>query len=113
MVAIDDVGFGRSCLESLILLEPDIVKIDKRCVMGISRDRTLVRQLKRILKVAESLGTEVVAEGIETNEDLEVLKQLGVAYGQGYVWGKPKEMPFHFERAKDREDKIKAIRKIA
>ena len=113
LVAIDDVGFGRSCLESLILLEPDIVKIDKRCITGVSKDRTLGRQLKRILKVTESLGTEVVAEGIESNEDLETLKELGVKYGQGYLWGKPKRMPFQLDRLKDREDKTKAFRKTA
>lgn len=92
LVAIDDVGFGRSCLESLVLLEPDVIKIDKKCVMGISRDESRAAALKRILKVANSLGTEVIAEGIETEEDLNVIKQLGVRLGQGFLWGKPVEI---------------------
>ena len=92
-VAVDDVGFGRSCLESLVLLEPDIIKIDKKCVMGISSDESRAAALKRILKVTNSLGTEVIAEGIETQEDLELVKELGVKFGQGFLWGKPVEIP--------------------
>ena len=94
LVAIDDVGFGRSCLESLILFEPDIVKIDKKCVMGFSNDILRQGSFKRILKVADSLGTEVIAEGIESKDDLVLLKELGVKYGQGFLWGKPTEIPF-------------------
>ncbi len=89
LVAIDDVGFGRSCLESLILLEPDIVKIDKRWVYGIAQNHWSARSLKRLLKVTEALGAEVVAEGIELEEDLQVLRELGIRYGQGYLLGRP------------------------
>jgi diguanylate cyclase (GGDEF)-like protein len=89
LVAIDDVGYGRSCLESAVLLEPDVVKIDKTFVTGVSRDQSRLRSLKRLLKVASSLGAEIVAEGIEHREDLEALKDLGVKSGQGYLWGMP------------------------
>jgi len=89
LIAIDDVGFGRSCLESLILLEPDIVKIDKRCVNGISQNPWRRCSLERLLKVTAALGSEVVAEGIERREDLELLKVLGVRYGQGFLLGRP------------------------
>lgn len=92
-VAIDDVGFGRTCLENLILLEPDIIKIDKRCVKGVARDKSRARSLKRILKVAEVLETQMVAEGIESNDDLEVLRNLGVTYGQGYLLDRPASLP--------------------
>ncbi len=88
-IGIDDVGFGRSCLESLILLEPNIIKIDKKCVKGIAKDAAHARALKKILRVAEALGTEIVAEGIESHEDLEVLRDLGVKYGQGFLLGRP------------------------
>jgi len=88
-IAIDDVGFGRSCLESLVLLEPDIVKIDKKWVMGIKHDATRRRSLSRLLKVTRSLGSEVVAEGIESKDELEVLQDFNVIYGQGYFFGRP------------------------
>lgn len=88
-VAIDDVGFGRSCLESLILLQPDVIKLDKRLVINISHDKSQKEMLRRLLAVVESLNTKIIAEGIETREDLETLKELGVPYGQGFLWGQP------------------------
>ncbi|HET8773630.1 MAG TPA: diguanylate cyclase [Thermoanaerobaculia bacterium] len=89
MIAIDDVGFGSSCLESLVLLAPDILKIDKRVVIGIDREPKRVEQLRRYVRIAGSLGCGVVAEGIETADELDVVRGLGIEYGQGYLWGKP------------------------
>lgn len=90
LVAIDDVGFGRSCLESLILLGPDIVKIDKKLIHGISSAVSL-DPLKRLLKMAEALNATTIAEGIESAEDLKILQDLGVPYGQGYLLGVPRD----------------------
>jgi diguanylate cyclase (GGDEF)-like protein len=89
LVAIDDVGFGRSSLESLIILEPDIVKIDRKYVSGIAAEPAKARLLKRLVKVVNALGAELIAEGIEQKEELEILLDLGVHYGQGWYWGKP------------------------
>ncbi|MGH9547761.1 MAG: EAL domain-containing protein, partial [Terriglobales bacterium] len=87
LVAIDDIGFGRSSLESLILLEPDIVKIDRKYVTGVSKEPVKQRLLKRVVNVGKSLGAEIVAEGIEAKDDLPFLREIGVHYGQGYYWG--------------------------
>jgi diguanylate cyclase (GGDEF)-like protein len=89
LVSIDDVGFGRSSLESLIILEPDIVKIDRKYVTGIAAEPSKARLLKRLVKVVNSLGADVIAEGIEEREELEMLVDIGVPYGQGWYWGKP------------------------
>ncbi len=88
-VAIDDVGFGRSSLESLIILEPDIVKIDRKYVSGISEDLVKARNLERLVRVVNALGSELVAEGIENKDELAILVDMGVVYGQGWYWGKP------------------------
>jgi diguanylate cyclase (GGDEF)-like protein len=88
-IAVDDVGFGNTCLESLILLEPDVIKLDKKYIRGIAKDPHIERSLRRTLKVAEDLNAEVIAEGIETQEDLDKLKELGVRYGQGFYLGMP------------------------
>lgn len=88
-IAIDDVGYGRSSLESLVLLEPDVVKIDRRFINGISRDPYKLRSLKRLLRALSRLGTQTIAEGIETEADLNQLKQLDVSFGQGYFLGRP------------------------
>jgi len=87
LVAIDDVGFGRSSLETLILLEPDLVKVDRKYVSGLSNEPAKARLLRRLTNVAKSLGAEIVAEGIEDRRDLPLLKDMGVNYGQGFLWG--------------------------
>jgi diguanylate cyclase (GGDEF)-like protein len=87
LVAIDDIGFGRSSLECLILLEPDVVKVDRKYVSGVAKDQAKARLLRRVVNVAKSLGAEIVAEGIEEDADLPVLREIGIHYGQGYFWG--------------------------
>jgi diguanylate cyclase (GGDEF)-like protein len=89
LIALDDYGFGHSSVETLVILEPDIVKIDKKITQGISKDLKKFNSLKRLLKVIESCKATVIAEGIETKEDFEVLRSLGVTYGQGFLMGKP------------------------
>ncbi len=71
------------------MLQPQIMKVDKKLVQGLAQDDDLRHSLSRLLKVAEVLGAEVVAEGIETQEDCRVLKDLGVRLGQGYLFGRP------------------------
>jgi len=93
MIALDDYGFGYSSVETLVLLEPDIVKIDRKIINGISKDARKFHSLKRLLRVIESCKASVIAEGIETKEDFEVLRNLGVTYGQGFFMGKPEIPP--------------------
>ncbi|MFN2370362.1 MAG: EAL domain-containing protein [Candidatus Krumholzibacteriia bacterium] len=89
-IAIDDVGFGNSCLEGLVMLQPQVMKIDKRMVRGLAQDSELRRGLNRLLMVADVLGAEVVAEGIEGGDDYDVLLELGVRFGQGFLFGPPR-----------------------
>lgn len=88
-IAIDDVGFGNSCLEGLIMLHPQVMKIDKRLVRGLAVDPEIRKALARMLKVADVLEAEVVAEGIENTEDYHILLDMGVRLGQGYLFGRP------------------------
>jgi len=88
-MAIDDVGYGNSCLEGLIMLHPQVMKIDKRLVRGLAVDPDMRQALARLLKVAEVLEAEVVAEGIENTEDYHILVDMGVRLGQGYLFGRP------------------------
>ena len=88
-IAIDDVGFGNSCLEGLIMLHPQVMKVDKRLVRGLAVDPEMRKALARLLKVADVLEAEVVAEGIENTEDYHILVDMGVGLGQGYLFGRP------------------------
>ena len=95
-IALDDVGVARSTLGGLLLLEPEVVKIDRKCIAGVAQDLTKLRTLKRLLDVAHALGSDVVAEGIESAEDLRVVRKLGVDYGQGFLFGRPHDAA-HYE----------------
>jgi len=88
-IAMDDVGFGRTSLESLILLKPDIIKIDKSWVQNVSSDSVKRETIQMVMKVVHAIGAEAVAEGIETEEDLVAIRELGITYGQGYLLGRP------------------------
>ena len=90
-IALDDVGFGRSSLESLILLEPDVIKIDRSFVRGAHADTGRQRSLKRLVMLSRNLDTTLVAEGIEEHRDIDVLVDMGVRMGQGFLWGEPRE----------------------
>jgi len=69
------------------------VKIDRKIINGISKDPRKCNSLERLLKIIASCKASVIAEGIETKEDLEVLRNLGVPYGQGFFLGKPEIPP--------------------
>ncbi len=89
-IAIDDVGYGMSHLENLLMLNPQVMKVDKRLVLGLAGDDEMRQTLARLLKLADVLGAEVVAEGIEDADDYRVLLEMGVRFGQGYLFGMPK-----------------------
>ncbi len=88
-VALDDVGYGRSSIEALLVLEPDVVKVDRSCVRSIDSRPRERRRLERLVSMIEINGAVTVVEGVETEAELAVLREIGVQYCQGYLWGRP------------------------
>jgi EAL domain-containing protein (putative c-di-GMP-specific phosphodiesterase class I) len=88
-IAVDDVGTGYSNLTSLAEIEPDYLKFDNVFVRGIDRRRTKQDLLEALMSFARKMKTKVIAEGIETREELKVLQSLGVPYGQGFLLARP------------------------
>jgi EAL domain-containing protein (putative c-di-GMP-specific phosphodiesterase class I)/GGDEF domain-containing protein len=88
-LALDDFGDGRSSLRLWSQIKPDIVKIDKYFSRSISGNADNLKTLQALMQIAEIFGTALVAEGIENEDDLRVLRDLGIAYGQGYFLGRP------------------------
>ena len=86
---IDDFGTGYSSLSYLNRLPFDTVKIDQSFVKDLRRNGESADLVRTILDLARSMNMNVVAEGVETNEQLEVLSALGCGYGQGYYFSKP------------------------
>jgi diguanylate cyclase (GGDEF)-like protein/PAS domain S-box-containing protein len=108
-IALDEVGFGRSSLESLVSWEPEIVKIDKSRVSGVAHDHALQRSLKALLRLLDGLGSEVIADGIENREDLEFVKSVGISRGQGFLWGHP---PAHRPGSRLAEEGLGIVRHV-
>ena len=90
-LAMDDFGTGYSNLAYLQKLPIDVLKMDRSFVTGMLADRDKVAIVRAILGLAQALGKETTAEGIETNELAQTLAALGCTYGQGYVYAKPLE----------------------
>lgn len=91
-IAIDRVGSGFSSLESLFLLEPQFIKLDKSLVKKCETGEIHQQFLKKLVKVAEQIDAKTIAEGIESPEHLRLMEECGVEYGQGVFWGMP--VPF-------------------
>ena len=90
-IALDDYGVGNSNLQLWAEMQPDLVKIDRYFFRGIGQDDRKQNMVRAILKVAQHLGTAIVAEGIETAEDLAVVRELDIRYAQGWLLGRPEE----------------------
>jgi diguanylate cyclase len=88
-VAIDDFGTGYSSLEQLRRMPVDIVKVDRSFVIGMAEDSTDRELVAAVVGMGRALKLTVVAEGIETQEQVEVLRELGCHVGQGYLFAKP------------------------
>jgi EAL domain-containing protein (putative c-di-GMP-specific phosphodiesterase class I) len=88
-IAVDDVGTGYSSLASLAEIEPDYLKFDHVFVRDLDRRQVKQNLLEALLSFAHKMRTRVIAEGIETREELEALRGLGVEYGQGFLFAPP------------------------
>jgi diguanylate cyclase (GGDEF)-like protein len=91
--ALDDFGDGRSSLRLWSELSPDVVKIDKYFTLDIAQHAKRLKTLRALLQIAETFGSKLVAEGVETEDDLRVLRDLGVPLAQGYLLGRPQPAP--------------------
>jgi len=88
-ISIDDFGTGYSSLSYLTSFPVSKIKIDRSFVSKLPDDKNAVAVVTAIIGIAKSLSLKVVAEGIETREQLECLDGLGCQYGQGYYFSRP------------------------
>jgi EAL domain-containing protein (putative c-di-GMP-specific phosphodiesterase class I) len=88
-LAVDDLGAGFSNLKYISDLEPDIVKLDRQLVAGLTRTDRRFRLVKSIVSLCTDMGAKVVAEGVETVEEMEASIEAGAHFGQGYLFARP------------------------
>jgi EAL domain-containing protein (putative c-di-GMP-specific phosphodiesterase class I) len=89
--ADDDLGKGYSDLERVMELNPGYLKVDISLVKDI--DKSFIKQeiMKAMSNLAQNIGSKIVAEGIETKSEYEMLMSLGIKYGQGFLFARPSE----------------------
>ncbi|HEY8606307.1 MAG TPA: GGDEF domain-containing protein [Noviherbaspirillum sp.] len=92
-IAIDDLGEGFSSLRLWSELRPEYVKIDMHFVQGINQDPVKLQFVRSIQEIAQESGTLAIAEGIETQTELLLIRDLGIACGQGYYIARPLPLP--------------------
>lgn len=89
IISIDDFGTGYSSFSYLKHLPVDILKIDRSFIQDISLNAESRAIVQGIAEIADSIDLETIAEGIETEEQMEALKEIGIKQGQGFLFSKP------------------------
>lgn len=88
-LAYDDFGVGQARLRALADVPADFVKLDMTIVQGLPHSRAMRELVRALGRVCADLGTTLLAEGLETEQEVEICLQLGCVLGQGYLWGHP------------------------
>jgi EAL domain-containing protein (putative c-di-GMP-specific phosphodiesterase class I)/CheY-like chemotaxis protein len=99
-LAVDDAGSGYAGLRHILQMAPDIVKLDTELTRGIEQDRARRALAEALITFAEAMDLVIVAEGIETPDELQALRALGVPCGQGFHLGRPKPLPLRTRSAR-------------
>ncbi len=92
-LAVDDLGAGYSNLKYIADLHPRVVKLDRKLVTDLVGNSRMFSLVSGIVVLCKDLGALVVAEGIETTEELEAVRDAGAQYGQGYLLARPEFPP--------------------
>jgi EAL domain-containing protein (putative c-di-GMP-specific phosphodiesterase class I) len=88
-IALDDVGSGRANFRMMLVCQPSQLKIDRVLVQGCAEDRYRSAILRSLRQLAQDFGIEIVVEGIETRDDLDTVRDIGIEYAQGYLLARP------------------------
>lgn len=92
-IALDDFGAGHSSLLTLVTTTPQYIKLDRKIVHGVATDQYKQQLMASIVSFATSVDTQLIAEGVESWDDLGTLLRLGVRYAQGYLFAPPQPTP--------------------
>ncbi len=91
--SLDHVDVSKSSMRAITLQKPRIVKTNPDMILGIAKDPVKRQNLQRLLAKVKSVGSELVALGVENEDDLREVRSLGVRFGQGYLMGRPEPLP--------------------
>jgi len=92
-IALDDFGSGHSGLITLLSSRPHYLKLDMAVTRNIHQDLYKQKIVKSVVALAENIGAELIAEGVESDSELDVLLAYGVRHAQGFLFGRPSSEP--------------------
>jgi EAL domain-containing protein (putative c-di-GMP-specific phosphodiesterase class I) len=91
-LAIDDLGAGFASLSHVVGLSPELIKLDRRFTRGIDQDPARRAVAQALVSLGRDVGARVIAEGIETEGECAMVRELGIGCGQGYFIGRPADL---------------------
>ena len=97
-IEIDDFGTGYASLAGLLNIRPHRLKIDRQLIMDIEEDETIFELVKSVVVIADCMDIEVVAEGVETEKQIELLSEAGCHFLQGFKLGLPSSADDIYDR---------------
>jgi EAL domain-containing protein (putative c-di-GMP-specific phosphodiesterase class I) len=112
-IAIDDTGSGYSSLGHILKLAPDFIKLDRDLVSGVDVDPVRRALAASLVSFAAETGAQIIAEGVETEDELEVLRRLGVRHAQGYHLARPGSLEALANGPWQQPTPVRALRKTS
>ncbi len=106
LIALDDVGAGHSNLDRIPILKPDILKMDRSLISEVHQQFYKIEVAKSIVKMGGRLGALVLAEGVETQEEVLAMLAIGVDMYQGYYFGRPGRLNQDLSMAEERVETV-------
>jgi EAL domain-containing protein (putative c-di-GMP-specific phosphodiesterase class I) len=88
-IALDDVGCGQCNYQMIIDLQPDVLKLDRHLIQGCAHDPYRAAVLRSLQHLASDVGAWIVAEGVERDDDLQMIRSLGLPLAQGFALARP------------------------
>jgi EAL domain-containing protein (putative c-di-GMP-specific phosphodiesterase class I) len=92
-IAIDDTGAGFSSMRHILLLQPEIIKLDQSLTHGVDHDPARRALASSLVSFAKDIGSDLIAEGVETADELQTLERLGAQWVQGFHIARPEPLP--------------------
>ncbi|MDY0743055.1 EAL domain-containing protein [Paucibacter sp. R3-3] len=109
-VAVDDAGAGFACFKHILNLSPDIIKLDNSITRNIDADRNRQALAAALARFAETTQGKLVAEGVETAEELATLHRIGIEFAQGYSLGRPGPLQATLAQARETAARLRSER---
>ncbi|NMB99042.1 MAG: EAL domain-containing protein [Thermoanaerobaculaceae bacterium] len=107
--ALDDIGLSSAWLQNLLLFEPQFAKVDRTIFSEVEKSKKKKNLLNGLVVLSQTIGLSLIVEGVETEEEFSMIKEIGVQFAQGYFLGIPRELEYWISGAHKEERSFPAL----